>query len=1254
MKKLIPVCIVAVFAWHCTTQRSTKKTDIQNTTPRRLEILFLGDNGHHRPIERVPVLMAALGSKGINFTYSDDLNDLNSDYLSHFDGVLLYANWDTISKPQERALVDYIASGKGFIPVHCASYCFRNSPELVKIMGGQFWRHTWDTIRPVWTRPDHPAIMGLKAFKTLDETYLHTHLQPDNLVLTEREIQPDQYKDRPNQKTEPYTWVRTHGKGRIFYTAYGHDENTWNRPEFVEMLEKGIRWAVGEKALKDWEALAPQPFKYTEAKLPNYEKRPGPQLMQGPLSPEESKKHIQIPPGFTLSLFAAEPNVQHPIAMSWDERGRLYVLITKDYPNDRKDENGSDYILICEDTDNDGKADKFTRFAEGLSIPTGMVFANDGLIVAQAPHILFLKDTDGDDKADVKQILFSGFGTFDTHAGPSSLRYGFDNWIWGCVGYSGFEGKPKENADSLKFGQAFFRFQPDGSKIEWMTSTSNNTWGFAFNEAGDVFGSTANNSHGWYMAIPHRYFIGNLGMGRDNGSRSTDTHKDMKTITPRIRQVDVFGGYTAAAGHNFYTARAFPKKYWNKIAFVAEPTGHVLHQNEMIKKGTDYEDKEAFNLMAGADEWFAPVFAEVGPDGAVWVADWYSFIIQHNPKPEGFTMGKGNAYETDLRDYTRGRIYRVAYQKAPNYTPISLSKNRPEDLITHLKNPNMLWRQHAQRLLVERGKPDVVPQLLAMLEDKSVDEIGLNVGVIHALWTLQGLGQVESIKWDNLLQHPSPAVRKNAVQAMLPTATNAQTLLTNQCLNDSEPLVVLNTLLKLTETPLSSDIEKAVMARLESATEADDRWLPDAFSVMLNAHNGKLLRSYLAKKAMSNQPVANSSQQPAYHHHHHNMASSTTNTTNNLPTQHTSPHIQHSTKPDLAITDIIINPTSPSVRENTAITLEITNHGAALPKEKVPTVTLQIEGLGLKINLVSYQLKNGIGAGETVKLVENNNGPWVGRFGFTAEQAGKLRITAKIDPDNQIEEIEEIKNNTLSKTFEVKRPATLSDFALERAARSYAWNAPADSVLAFIARANTLNAEARLALIKGFVNGWNPKRKLTTDAKGKTLLATTKDNLPEDLRLKFAAIIESFGATEATVIDPNLQTIKIKAIREAMKFDVQEFTVVAGKPVEVVFENPDAMQHNIVFGKPRSLEIIGKAADKMITQKDAAEKNYVPNLPNHILAATPLVNPDQTFRLIFVAPNDPGDYPFVCTFPGHWRLMSGVMKVVSTETKMAK
>ncbi len=1109
---------------------SAQTINADPTKPRRLEVLFLGDNGAHRPIEFVSFLMEAMGNKGINFTYTDKATCLNPKTLGKYDALLIYG---------------------------------------------------------------------------------------DSLTFS------------PSQTTPT--------RNRVFTPAYGLDDRTWKQPEFLQLMEQSILWAVSDDARASLAALNPKPLQYREAKLPNYEQRPGPQMQQLPLSPEESVKHIQIPVDFTLEIFAHEPDVMHPIAMTWDERGRLFVLITKDYPNERKASGGSDYILICEDTNNDGKADQFTRFAEGLSIPTGLVFANGGLIVSQAPHMLFLQDTDGDDKADVKKILFTGFGTFDTHAGPSNLHYGFDNWVYGAVGYSGFKGKFGDK-DSLNFGQALYRFRPDGSDMEVMTNTSNNTWGLGFNEAGDLFGSTANNAHGWYMAIPNRYF----GKSRvDNGGRSTDTHKDMKPITPKVRQVDVFGGFTAAAGQSFYTARAFPKRYWNQVSFVSEPTGHVLHQNNMVKSGTDYADAADFNLLAGADEWVSPVFAEVGPDGAVWVADWYSFIIQHNPTPKGFENGEGNAYDTDLRDFTHGRLYRIGWKDAPAYTPISLNKNDPAQLVATLKNSNMLWRMHAQRLLVERGNKDAVPQLVALVKDNSVDDIGLNPAAIHALWTLHGLNAMSDpavlAAATAALRHPSAAVRKNAIQVLPKNAATAQALLEADALHDQEPLVVLNTLLAFTETPLTPTVENAVLARLDEYKEADDRWLPDAFAVVMNSHNGALRQKYLAKR------VAVKSKTSA----------SASFTASAAPVDHEGMNHGQSSgsdlkmaeeKADLIITDITLNPVSPFVREYGRVTLHIANQSkVAISRGKIPVVTVAVRGSGLELDYISRKLDKGLAAGEEIALSEGNNGPWNATFGFTAEQAGRVTVTATIDQENDVDEADE-RNNVFSKTFEVRRPQKMSDFALERAARSYASYAAADSVLTMLRNAQTLDAGGKFAVTKGILSGWNGKRKETASPASQKLLASLNQNISSDLAGKMSAFMESFGLQDAEDNDPDVQVIHIKAIRETMKYDKTNFTVTAGKTVVIVFENPDAMQHNVVIGKPESMEIIGAAADKMITAKDGAEKNYVPDMLQ-VIASTPLVNPGQTYRLKFTAPATPGDYPYVCTFPGHWRLMNGVMKV---------
>ena len=1257
MNKIITAIGIVLVLTQCARQ-SAKQTSVRQTNetsrrtnPRRTEILFLGDNGHHRPIERVPQIMAALGNKGINFTYTDKLEDLNPDNLNKYDGLLIFANWDSIPKPQEKALLDYVSSGHGVIPVHCASYCFRNSAEYVdKVVGGQFWRHRMDTIQTRFTQPNNAIVAGLPSFKAYDETYLHSHLQADNNVLAVRDIKTDQEKDKPGQKEEPYTWTRQYGKGRVFYTAYGHDERTWSQPGFQQLLERGILWAVGDDVKKLHDDLKPQTFAYHEAGLPNYEKRSGPQLEQEPLSPEESIKHIQVPVDFTLDLFAHEPNVMHPIAMAWDERGRLYALITKDYPNERKPEGGSDYIVICEDTDKDGKADKFTHFAEGLSIPTGMAFANGGLYVSQAPHMLFLQDTNGDDKADVKKIVFTGFGTFDTHAGPSNLHYGFDNWIWGSVGYSGFAGKI--GADSVKFSQGFFRFKPDGSQLEYVTATSNNTWGLGFTETGDIFGSTANNSHGWYMAIPNRYFSGNPRI-RENGSRSTDTHKDMKPITEKVRQVDVFGGFTAAAGHNFYTARAFPKKYWNNIAFVSEPTGHILHQNVMQKNGTDFEDAEGFNLMAGADEWFAPVFAEVGPDGAVWVVDWYSYIIQHNPTPKGATNGRGNAYETPLRDFTHGRIYRVGYKNAPVYTPMALSKDRPAELITALKNSNMFWRMTAQRLLVERNNKDVVPQLIALVNDKSADEIGNNPGAIHALWTLKGLNALDgsdqnaSAAATNALSNPVSSVRKIAVQVMPATPAVADLLLRANLLNDNEPLVVLNTLLKLSEIPQTPAVQQAILTRLSKATEVNDRWLPEAFACAMTSQNGQLLKMYL-KQVATNSPAKEMHDMAA---HNHASMEKTADAAAKPTMTPGGPSVSSSNAalPDLVVAAIRTTPATPSVRERAQIFVDVTNTGGqAIPEGTPIPLSLRVEGPKgdkepAKIDFVSVTHNTGIKSGETVTISKSNNGPWVGDMGVSFERAGQYTLTAMLDRENKIAESND-QNNNATQTLTYRAPQSLSAYALERATRSYASVAPIDSVVALLRQTQKLNPAESEAIVKGVSEGWNLKQKADVAERDKAFLASLTNTVSTDNRERLNRLYEAWGLTKPEPVDPNVEVVRMKTVREEMRFDKKEFIVTAGKSVEIILENPDAMQHNLVIGKPKTMDAIGAAADKMITAKDGAEKNYVPSIPQ-IVASTPLVNPDQTYRLKFTAPATPGDYPFVCTFPGHWRLMNGVMKV---------
>lgn len=810
-------------------------------------VLLLGDNGHHKPADFYKAVEPALRKANIEVNYTEALSDLNPSKLAGYDCLMIFANWTRIEPDQEKALLDFVSAGGGFVPVHCASYCFLNSPKYIELVGGQFLRHSTGVFKETYVKADHPILKGLSEIESWDETYVHTKHNQNRIVLSER---------RDKEGNEPYTWVREHGKGRVFYTAWGHDTRTWSNAGFLALLENGVKWASENSPTQLKARAGLKPFEYmpAAADLPNY--RPNAQwgtqdepirTMQKPLSPEESMQHFVTFPEFKTSLFASEPDIVKAIWMAWDERGRLWVASTIDYPNNMQPVGeGHDRLIICEDTNGDGKADKFTTFADKLSVPTSFVFANGGVIVVHSGKAEFLKDTNGDDKADERRDLIVGFGTTDTHAGPSNLRYGFDNWIWGTVGYSGFNGTVGGKA--IRFGQGIFRFKPDGSAMEFIRSSNNNTWGLAFTEDNIVIGSTANGNASMYMPIPNRYYESVNGFSASVLGTIADSQR-FYPITEKVRQVDFHGKFTAGAGSAIYTARAFPKDYWNRAQFVNEPTGHLLARFNLEPRGTDFVALNERSFAASDDEWASPVCAEVGPDGALWVSDWYNYIIQHNPTPRGFRTGKGNAYDTPLRDTAHARIYRVAYEKAPQAGLLRLNKTDGNELVAALKSDNMFWRMTAQRLMVERAQKDVVPALTRLVKDASVDELGLNPGAIHALWTLEGLGALDGAALDAAklaLKHKSAGVRRAAIMTLPRNEDSEKAILAAKSLDDEDAQVRMAALLALSEEPASDNTAKAVFAMLQSPANSGDRWIPDAATVAAAKNDARFLREVLA------------------------------------------------------------------------------------------------------------------------------------------------------------------------------------------------------------------------------------------------------------------------------------------------------------------------------------------------------------------------------------------------------------------------
>ena len=1188
MRFTLSLLLLCLFWTACTRNTQTNQRDSgtsgtdQRTNPRRGEVLFLGNTSkHHDSGKYAPWLAISLFKQGINLAYTVDLNDLNTENLSHYDGLIIYANHDNLAPAQEQAMKEFVESGKGLIPLHSASGCFKNSDWYIKTIGGQFKSHGTGSFTTSIVDKKHPVMQGLSEFTTSwDETYVHQNLNPDMTVLMTR---------KEGDRQEPYTWVRNQGKGRVFYTAYGHNDSTWTNPGFQKLVNNGVIWALGATVQQQIARLTIPNIDIYESSgiaISDYTKRHMVPKMQEALKPEDSKKLMQVPVDFDIQLFASEPDITNPIAMAWDERGRLWIVESVDYPNTFLETDGAanDRIKICEDTNGDGKADKFTVFADKLNIPTSMVFANGGVVVAMAPHLVFLKDTNGDDKADVRENIMTGWEKNDTHFGPSNLQYGFNNKIWGVVG-SGYKGTTKDGK-TMDFRTGVYNLNPDGTEVDFLANTSNNTWGLGLTEDNNVFISTANNTHSAFYSMPARFMQRNLPGSTVQAVQKIDGHYDSHTMTRNMRQVDVVGGFTSAAGHHFYTARSFPKSYWNRVAFVCEPTVRLVHNAIIEPKGAGFAEKDGWNFLASTDEWVGPVHAEVGPDGALWVADWYNFIIQHNvfverQAPSNMVLpfkdqprGQGNAFISPLRDINFGRVYRVVYKKAKPYQPVTITKNDPASLVAALQSDNMFWRMTAQRLIVESKNQAVLPELYRIIAKTNVDEIGLNSPAVHAIWALHGLGALSGGNAEATravsaaLSHPAAGVRKAAIETLPKTGQTLEQLQKIGLLNDPSLNVRMAAVLAMVTMPPSEAVGAALYrASMQAENEADE-WMNRALFAAAATHR----EGFLAEAAKNPAPATTSE-------------------------------------------------TSLSQRLLTGINKEI------YALQRRATIAFPPDVTGKEI----------IVKGSAAKGFRDMEG-------FIAGQGGQEGGYGLYVKDNHLTMA--VKQN--GKVYTATSADVLSerfDFEGRLATNG--------TILLFVDGKQVGTGKAPSLFTKPLADVVRSQRDITGDNSIGAYTGAYSSafdfvgnvqNATLEVRKPAA---DSPGPAGRVATSDKATVLTIKVVEEQMKYDTKVITVKAGLPVVLTLENPDIMQHNLVICKPGSTEKVGKAADALARDPKGLEKNYVPQMPD-VLAATKLVNPGEAFTLEFVAPSKPGDYPFVCTFPGHWSIMQGIMRVEKT------
>ena len=743
------------------------------------------------------------------------------------------------------------------------------------------------------------------------------------------------------------------------------------------------------------------------------------------------------------------------------------------------------------------------------------------------------------------------------------------------MGYSGFDGKV--GGQSHRFGSGVYKFSPDAKELEYLSTTSNNTWGLGFSEDFDVFISTANNTHSGFLGMPKRYF--DKAKINETGVEKIDSHYPMHVATKNLRQVDVHGGFTAAAGHSLYTARTYPKEYWNKVAFVTEPTGRLIHKVLLEPKGSGFKEYgDGWNMLVSADEWAAPVQAEVGPDGALWIADWYDFIIQHNPTPSLQSSGleakngEGNAYINPLRDHDRGRIYRLAYKENDQKSSLQLNSNDSPGLIKALSNKNMFWRTTAQRLLVEKGDLTVLPALYKLVQNEALDETGINAPAIHALWTLHGLHAFEGNNKEALevatraLNHPAAGVRKAAIEVLPKTAATFNAMKKAKVFEDKDFRVRLAAVLGTTDMKTSPEIGITLLEMAEKEENVMDTWLKQAL-IIAGKINEESFKAAFKKRGLNANPSimeASMAQRLAFGSRLIEMPLRRTYNREQQQKEAFSPEVKNK--------EILISG-------------EIDGYDNTLSKGLVMAQGDQSNGYGLFIqdNKLSFQVNQN---GKSYTLT---SGPVASKISFKAgiDRNGKMQLFI----DNK----------------EVGPAKTPGLFARD------------------------IEVPVRVGM------------EIEKGSKKISSYPDTAFNLRGNLKVKLETL-------EGTLITPKVvvkidKVITLTVLQNVMKYDKELITAKAGTTIKIVLKNPDFMQHNLVIIKKGTLEKVGAAADRLAQEGDGAKLNYVPRIPE-VLQATPLIDPNGSFTMIFKVPEVPGNYPYVCTFPGHWRIMSGILKVI--------
>jgi putative membrane-bound dehydrogenase-like protein len=996
----------------------------------------------------------------------------------------------------------------------------------------------------------------------------------------------------------------------------------------------------------------------------------------------EQQKHFRLPDGYQINLVASEedfPELANPVALNFDSRGRLWVSTMPSYPQWQPKTKLDDKLLILEDQNGDGRADNCKVFAGGLHQPTGFEIGRGGVFVAQQPDVLFLKDTDGDDRADVRIRQLTGFCSADSHHGLSAFEWGPDGALYFQEGT--FKQSQVETPyGPVRLGDAgVWRYDPRTERFEVHASLAfANPWGHVFDRWGQNF--IADASPGFnYWAAPISGYVehpdkhpggsrtGHLDWGGSKGNREYPPF-----LKKRIRPT---------SGCEFVSSRHFPPEAQGQF-LVNNVIGDLGVLSHTIRdEGSGFGGEETPPLVMCDHGNFRPVDLQFGPDGALYIVDWHNALIghlQHNLRDPS-------------RDHSHGRIWRVTYKNRPLLVPSRIAGQPVPELLQLLREPEDRARYRARRELAERPTDEVIAALDRWIAELESDDANDQRLLLEGLWLCQTHNVVKRDLLHRLLEASDFRVRAAATRVLSywrEQVPNHLELLAAR-IRDTHPRARLEAVraLSFVHTPDSMSLA------LDVLNYDMDVYLEYTLYETLRAIENAISHpTELTQTASGPNPAAAHMSGDGVHHHPVAVGPKPTLLLDKSPkiVQYQLDRLSPSqlVLADRSTDDRKYRPLYEAIlarpgitrqdREDALAALVTLNQSDAVEEllaaigrldtetSQQASAAEQIAGLLLKqpdLSLRRYDavLRGAIGSdnpavrsvahaafmsrGQSKTIWDDAQRTEIGRLDYLAAVA--------LVPNPSVRN--SLRNEVLD-CLEAKQPIAVRRAAIEALAHVPAQQEDTFHRLAGLVGAPQLRAAAVQTLNRvsrehrSPADAQNIVRTLVDMAAKTPAARRTTDEFLDAMQLADSLLPllapEEMRVTRQRLREITVRVVRINTVHEEMRYDTPYFAVEAGRPVQLVLRNEDLMPHNLVITSPGALRDVAMLAATMPSAADRKGLAYVPKT-EQVLFGTRLVDSHRQDVLTFTAPSEPGEYPYVCTFPNHWMRMYGVMVVVS-------